>query len=470
VENQVDEAKKIAQREWLEIVDIIRESKSAKDPGRPGFNKMMSLINKWKVDCIITWKLNRLARNPIDEGSIKWSLQNGLIRSIYTQGETFRTGDNVLIMGMHFGMSTQYIIELKADSARWVKQKMRQWGVCHKAPIWYLNDIATKSIKIDPKKSKWVKKMFELRAQGHAYKTISQKLYEIWITRDNNTAFPPTTIETLLKNQFYIWVVTRAWEQYKWSYDRFISISLFEKAQNIWKGFHTKWNTAKEYYLKWIVKDKNWLAMSWYTTKGNIYYKTSSHNPLTINLSQKKIFTHYEKLLEDFSLNPWYLKLNQGIVLEILKKQKPKDESSLEQINFQIRRVEERQKELLNLRLDGELDKESFLERKNDFVRQIATLEEQRNELWKEDIEEKLKTMFELSKNLYETYKETDEQWKSVFLQNIMVELLVKNKKELSYGENSMYSCLKMLQKHDFSDLEVPPGIEPGYKALQASA
>lgn len=71
VENQVDEAKKIALREWLELVEIIRESKSAKDPGRPWFNKMMSLINKWKVDCIITWKLNRLARNPIDEGSIK---------------------------------------------------------------------------------------------------------------------------------------------------------------------------------------------------------------------------------------------------------------------------------------------------------------------------------------------------------------------------------------------------------------
>ena len=127
----------------------------------------------------------------------------------------------------------------------------------------------------------------------------------------------------------------------------------------------------------------------------------------------KKIFTHYEKLLEDFSLN-------QGIVLEILKKQKPKDESSLEQINFQIRRVEERQKELLNLRLDGELDKGSFLERKNDFVRQIATLEEQRSELWKE---EKLKTM---------------------------LESLVKNKKELSYEDNSVYSCLKMLQKHGF--------------------
>jgi len=308
VENQVDEAKKIAQREWLEVIEIIKESKSAKDPGRPGFNKMMNLINKWKVDCIITWKLNRLARNPIDEGSIKWSLQNWLIRAIYTQGETFRTGDNVLIMGMHFGMSTQYIIELKADSARWVKAKMRQWGVCHKAPIGYLNDIVTKSIKIDPVKSKWVKEMFELRAQKHAYKTISRKLYIKWITRDNGTAFPPTTIETLLKNQFYIWIVTRAWEQYPWSYDRFISTSLFEQAQKVWMGFHCKWKTQKEYYLNGIIKDENWLTMSWYTTKGNVYYKTSSRNPLTLNMSQKKIFAHYEKLLADIDMNPWFLK------------------------------------------------------------------------------------------------------------------------------------------------------------------
>ena len=470
VENQVEEAERIAQREWLEIVEIIRESKSAKDPWRPGFNKMMSLINKWKVDCIITWKLNRLARNPIDEGSIKWSLQNGLIRAIYTQWETFRTGDNVLIMGMHFGMSTQYILELKADSARWTKQKMRQWWVCHKAPLWYLNVIETKSIKIDPVKSKWVKEIFELRAQKHAYTTISERLFKKWITRDNGTAFPVTTIESMIKNKFYIGIVTRAWEEYQWSYERFISTSLFEKTQKVWMGFHTKWNTQLEYYLKWFIKDDTWLTMSWYTTKGNVYYKTSSRSSMTVNWSQKKIFSYYEKLLEDFSLNPWFLKLNQGIILEVLKHQKPKDESSLEQINFQIRKIEERQKELLNLRLDWELDKESFLERKNDFVRQLAKLEEQKNELGKDDLEEKIKTMFELSENLCETYKQANEQGKSVFLQNIMFELLVKNKKELSYADNSVYSCLKMLQKHDFSDLEVPPGVEPGYRALQAPA
>ncbi|MCD5384418.1 MAG: hypothetical protein LRZ97_00710, partial [Candidatus Pacebacteria bacterium] len=110
------------------------------------------------------------------------------------------------------------------------------------------------------------------------------------------------------------------------------------------------------------------------------------------------------------------------------------------------------------------------MERKNDFVRQIALLEGQKSELGKDDLEEKIKQVFELSVDLCGKYKRADEQGKSVLLQNIMFELLVKNKKELSYGDNSVYSCLKMLQKHDFSNLEVPPGVEPGYKALQASA
>lgn len=78
--------------------------------------------------------------------------------------------------------------------------------------------------------------------------------------------------------------------------------------------------------------------------------------------------------------------------------------------------------------------------------------------------------MFELWETLYESYKQGDYEFKSVFLKNIMFELCVENKKELSYADNSLYSCLKMLQKYDFSVLEVPPGVEPGYGALQAPA
>ena len=58
---------KIAEREWLEVIEVFKETKSAKEPWRPYFNEMMKLFTQHKADCIITWKLNRLARNPVDE-------------------------------------------------------------------------------------------------------------------------------------------------------------------------------------------------------------------------------------------------------------------------------------------------------------------------------------------------------------------------------------------------------------------
>ena len=36
--------KKIAKREWLEVVEVFTETLSAKEPGRPKFNEMMKFF------------------------------------------------------------------------------------------------------------------------------------------------------------------------------------------------------------------------------------------------------------------------------------------------------------------------------------------------------------------------------------------------------------------------------------------
>src|SRR5688500_11030158 len=51
------------------------ESMSAKMPGRPQFNKMIEEIDSAEgIQGIIVWKLNRLFRNPEDEGKIRQRL------------------------------------------------------------------------------------------------------------------------------------------------------------------------------------------------------------------------------------------------------------------------------------------------------------------------------------------------------------------------------------------------------------
>src|SRR5437870_948737 len=82
IDAQINELKKMAEDLGLKVVDSITESMSAKAPGRPEFNRMLELVNKGVANGIICWKLDRLARNPVDGGQISWLLQRGVLQQI----------------------------------------------------------------------------------------------------------------------------------------------------------------------------------------------------------------------------------------------------------------------------------------------------------------------------------------------------------------------------------------------------
>ena len=66
IEAQITELQEFAAREHLEIVDTLIESQTAKEPGRPIFNDMLSRIEKGEAQGILSWHPDRLARNSID--------------------------------------------------------------------------------------------------------------------------------------------------------------------------------------------------------------------------------------------------------------------------------------------------------------------------------------------------------------------------------------------------------------------
>ncbi len=74
IEAQLAELRALAKSNSLEIVEEFVEKKTAKMPGRSVFNDMVKRIQKGEVQGIICWKLDRLARNPVDGGQISWML------------------------------------------------------------------------------------------------------------------------------------------------------------------------------------------------------------------------------------------------------------------------------------------------------------------------------------------------------------------------------------------------------------
>jgi site-specific DNA recombinase len=106
IESQVNELKRYATRRGFKIAAALTEAKSAKAPGaRPVFNSLMQRLYRGEADGILCWKLDRLARNPVDGGSIIWAMkQHGV--TVVTPFQMYgQSEDNVVWMYLEFGMA-----------------------------------------------------------------------------------------------------------------------------------------------------------------------------------------------------------------------------------------------------------------------------------------------------------------------------------------------------------------------------
>ena len=90
IDSQVKEMLAIAEREGLEIIEIRRESHSAKDSGqRPVFKEILEDIRRERFNGIIVWHPDRLSRNAGDLGSLVDLMDQHLLHEIRTYGQTF---------------------------------------------------------------------------------------------------------------------------------------------------------------------------------------------------------------------------------------------------------------------------------------------------------------------------------------------------------------------------------------------
>jgi len=170
IESQINELKRLAERLNLQVVVVLSESKSAKQPGRPIFDEVIKSIYQGKADGIICWKLDRLARNPIDGGRIIWMLQQGIIKHIQTFDREYYPEDNVLMMNMEFGMANQFVLDLSKNVKRGLKAKAEKGWLPSAPPLGYLNDRTItrgrSEIIKDPERFNIVKKMWNLMLTG----------------------------------------------------------------------------------------------------------------------------------------------------------------------------------------------------------------------------------------------------------------------------------------------------------------
>jgi site-specific DNA recombinase len=209
IDSQIDELKKLAKESDLNVVRIFSESKSAKAPGREVFADMIQRIKKGEADGIICWKLNRLARNPIDGGEVSWMLQQSIVKHIFTYGRSYYSTDNVIVMAVELGMANQFVRDLSVDAKRGLRSKAERGWYPSFSTLGYIHNPlkkkGDKEINKDGERFNLVRKMFDLMLSG-SYST--PKIWEIatkeWGLRNKQGGkIAKSTVYRILTDPFY---------------------------------------------------------------------------------------------------------------------------------------------------------------------------------------------------------------------------------------------------------------------------
>jgi site-specific DNA recombinase len=233
IDAQITELKAIALREGLSIVGTFTESKSAREPGREIFNDVVRRIEKGEANALLSWKLDRLARNFDDGGRIIGLLQRGVITSIRTFERTYLPADNVLMIAMELGMANQYVRDLSVNIQRGIREKVRR-GVWHGlAPLGYYNHPKLRTVEPDPESFPKVKRILEQFATGrYSLTAIQKEMASAGILgRLSHKPLPLSSIGNAFRNHFYYGVFFHKGEMHQGTHVPMISKRTFDDIQ-----------------------------------------------------------------------------------------------------------------------------------------------------------------------------------------------------------------------------------------------
>ncbi|MEP0264185.1 recombinase family protein [Dokdonia sp.] len=431
IQDQEIEVKKIADELDLNIVGTFSESKSAKAPGRTVFNEMLLRIEKGEADAILCWKLNRLARNPVDGGKISWMLQNNIIKHVQCFGRDYKPSDNVLMMQVELGMANQFVKDLSVDVKRGMRQKAeRGWNPFSILPIGYIHakdhsqGFKNNEIIIDKKRFPIVKKLWQLMITAdYSIGAIKREADRLGLVNRYKKPYAVNTFHKLFSNEFYYgyfyWKdVNGIQKRHKGHHKPMISEADFNTVQKR-LGNHRRPTRKKQYdytfrgllscgecgcnitaerklqvrcsqcrYKFSCINRKDCpkcslsiVDMDCPTRIDIIYYRcTKRKQPCSQKtVSEKVLELQYFTILKQIEIQKEFY----DFVIETIKilniNEQPNDLKVIQLLRKQKSELEKRLKGIALMRADGDIEKDQYLKMKEETLNSIQSLEKQIN-------------------------------------------------------------------------------------------
>lgn len=316
----------LANRLGLEVIDTIRESKSAKSDGnRPLFNSLLDRIIEGEAQGILVVHTDRLSRNFIEAGQIIKLIENKKLLEVRTPSNTYDSVQSLLYMGFDFVFASHYSRDLSVKVRAGNESKLLKGEYPSLAPLGYKN--VPNGIILHSQKAPLITRMFELYATGeYSLKALTKIMYLEGLRTRLGNKVVKAVIYRMLTNPEYYGVIRRNGEFYRGNHAPLISKQLFENVQEVLLGRNrTKKQTHFFTYRDFLSCHVCGCKLTATIKKGRYryYYCTNGKGKCTQHkkyLNENKVKQLLMKEFQKIKVDSELAELSLQVYLEDLKK------------------------------------------------------------------------------------------------------------------------------------------------------
>ena len=391
---QIAELKEFAARMGIYIVDVIIEKETAKKPGRKKFNKMLERIEAGEANGILAWMPDRLSRNSVDSGKIIYMLDENVIADLKFPHFWFEnTPQGKYMLANEFNSSKQYVDNLSVNTKRGLREKLRRGEYPGIAPLGYYNDVRTKTIKVDKRRSPLAVGAWELYAKNESrFIDIAKYLYDNGVKTKGGKMWSVDKVKKMLVNPFYYGHFVYKGEVYQGTHQPLISKKLYDKVQAVIakRCFREQDHTREPAAYCGLLRCSCGMAITAENkTKrqknGNVHhyvYYRCTRKSKTMTCTEKPVRSELldeqlTKLLAGYALpDEWGDWLRQRVDNEERKEQAESDKA-LADLRDRVAHLSEKLQRLLDTYLDEVIERDMYLAKKAEIMSEKKSLEEQ---------------------------------------------------------------------------------------------
>jgi len=344
IDSQVKEMLAIADKEELDIIDIRRESHSAKESGqRPVFKEILADIRNGRYNGILTWAPDRLSRNAGDLGSVVDLMDEKKLLEIRTYGQHFKNSPNEKFLLMILCSQAKLENDNKSINVkRGLKTRVEMGLWPAPPPTGYLKEKQMDrkcETLIDPDRAPIIKQIFE----KIAYEKWSGRRIYNWLKFDLNfkTAYGNknlslSNIYILLQNTFYYGVFEypkKSGNWYNGKHEPIITKELFDQVQLQVKSQVLRQQEPKEFaFIKLmtcglcgsgISADEKFKKLKDGSVNRHVYYlcsKSKDRNCKSGYINELDLIKQLVELLDQVNINEIGMREKIKSELERMKK------------------------------------------------------------------------------------------------------------------------------------------------------